>query len=161
MTSMEKVFKTVEPTKPQYKIFDTIVSLPIIRILKPLYEWKRSFWIYCVIGFLSVLSDFGVAAIVKPFVSLATLITVVSFSVSTLLSFIMFRYLYFDRTNNSFINELAKFIPSRLFTFFLGEAIMLIFVDILHYNFWLIKVIEIPVTAGLNYLTSRFFVFKD
>lgn len=151
----------VEPTKPQYKIFDDIVSLPVIRLLKPIYEWKRSFWIYCVIGFLSVVSDFVTAALVKPFIPLATLITVVSFSVSTVLSFVMFRYLYFDRTNNSFFNEFSKFVPSRLFTFFLGEAIMLIFVDILKYNFWIVKVVEIPVTASLNYLTSKFFVFKE
>lgn len=151
----------VEPTKPQYKIFDDIVSLPIIRILKPIYEWKRSFWIYCFLGFLSVVSDFAVTALLEPFISFKTLSTAIAFAVSTVFSFVMFRYFYFDRTNNSFINELFKFIPTRLFTFFLGEFCIFLFVDTLKYNLWIVKVILIPVTAFLNYLTSKVFVFKD
>lgn len=161
MTSMGKIFKTVEPTKPQYKIFDTIVSWPIIRLLKPLYEWKRSFWIYCVLGFLSVVTDFITSAIFKQFISSATIVTAIAFVVSTFAAFVMFRYLYFDRTNNSFINELIKFIPTRMFTFFFGEIVMLLFVDLWKFNFWIIKVILIPVTAILNYITSKVFVFKD
>lgn len=161
MTGMGKVFKTVEPTKPQYKIFDTIVSWPVIRLLKPLYEWKRSFWIYCVLGFMSVVADFITSAIFKQFISSATIVTAIAFAVSTFASFVMFRYLYFDRTNNSFLNELFKFIPTRLFTFFFGEIVMFLFVDTWNFNFWLIKVVLIPVTAVLNYITSKIFVFKD
>ena len=107
---MSKVFKTKEPTKPQYAIFDWIVDLPVIRLLKPLYEWKRSFWIYCFLGFLSVVVDFVVSWIFKKFIDSATLVTAIAFAFSTFASFVMFRYLYFDRTNNSFLNELFKFI---------------------------------------------------
>ena len=157
---MEKLFKTSEPTKPQYAIFDWIVDLPVIRILKPLYEWKRSFWIYCVLGFISTVSDFAVSWVLKLFIEYASIINVISFSISTLISFVLFRYLYFDRTNNTFINELLKFIPTRLFTFFVGEAMFIVFVDWWDWNFWIIKVIAIPVTALLNYITSKLFVFK-
>ena len=147
-------------TKPQYAPFDWIMSLPVIRIFAPIYEWNRGFWIYCFLGFMSVVADFVTSAIIKPFIPSATLITAIAFAVSTLASFVMFRYLYFDRTNNSFINELLKFIPTRLFTFFFGEIVMFVFVDILKLDFWLIKVILIPVTAILNYFTSKIFVFK-
>lgn len=157
---MSKLFKTVEPTKPQYKVFDTIVSWPIIRLLKPLYEWKRSFWIYCVLGFLSVVADFLASAIFKPFIPSATIVTAIAFAISTFVSFIMFRYLYFDRTTNSFMNELFKFVPTRLFTFVLGEVVMFLFVDTWRFNFWIVKIILIPVTAVLNYITSKVFVFK-
>ena len=50
-----------ENSKPQFAIFDWIVSLPVIRILKPLYEWKKSFWIYCFLGFLSTGSNYIMA----------------------------------------------------------------------------------------------------
>ena len=153
---------TVEPTKAQYKIFDTIVSWPIIRILKPIYEWKRSFWIYCVLGFVSVVVDFIFTYILEKILPFsATLYTTVAFLASTLISFVLFRYLYFDRTNNSFQNELIKFIPTRIFTFLISEASILIFVDILEANIWIVKSILIPVTAITNYLTSKAFVFKD
>ena len=158
---MEKKERKISETKPQYAIFDWIVDLPVIRILKPLYEWKRGFWIYCFLGFMSVVIDFAVSALLKPYITSATLNTALAFIVSTFASFVMFRYLYFDRTNNSFINEFIKFVPTRLFTFFLGEIVMFLFVDTWHFGFWIIKVILVPVTAITNYFTSKIFVFKD
>lgn len=157
----KKKERKISPTKPQYAPFDWIVSLPVIRLLKPIYEWNRGFWIYCFLGFMSVVSDFAASAVFKSFISSATIVTAISFAISTLLSFIMFRYLYFDRTSNSFINELFKFIPTRLFTFFLGEIVMFLFVDTWKFNFWIVKVVLIPVTALLNYFTSKVFVFKE
>lgn len=147
-------------TKPQYAPFDWIMSLPVIRIFAPIYEWNRGFWIYCFLGFMSVVFDFATSAIIKPFIPSATIVTAIAFAVSTLASFVMFRYLYFDRTNNTFINELLKFIPTRLFTFFFGEIVMFLFVDMGKMNFWMVKVILIPVTAIMNYFTSKVFVFK-
>lgn len=152
--------KKSSETKPQYAPFDWIMSLPVIRIFAPIYEWNRGFWIYCFLGFMSVVADFVASALIKPFISSATIVTAIAFMISTLASFIMFRYLYFDRTNNTFINEFIKFVPTRLFTFFLGEIVMFVFVDYLHFNFWIIKIILIPVTAILNYFTSKIFVFK-
>ncbi len=153
---------TVEPTKPQYKIFDTIVSWPIIRILKPIYEWKRSFWIYCFLGFLSVVIDFVITYILENLIPYsATLNTTIAFLASTLVSFVLFRYFYFDRTHNSFLNELLKFIPTRIFTFVLSELSIFIFVDTLKVNIWIVKSILIPVTAITNYFTSKIFVFRD
>lgn len=158
---MEKQERKISETKPQFAIFDKLFSLPIIRLFKPLYEWKRSFWIYCFLGFLSTASDFGISAILKTFIQTATIVTAISFCFSTLFSFILFRYFYFDRTNKTFINEFLLFIPTRLFTFCVGEVMMLVFVDLLSFNFWIIKIISIPITAGLNYITSKLFVFKN
>ena len=158
--SMKKERKISE-TKPQYAPFDWIVSLPVIRIVKPIYEWNRGFWIYCFLGFLSVVSDWIASAILKPLIPFATIVTALAFMVSTFASFVMFRYLYFDRTNNSFFNELIKFVPTRLFTFFLSEIGMFLFVDLWKYNFWIVKALLIPITAALNYITSKLFVFKD
>lgn len=153
--------RKISPTKPQYAPFDWIVSLPIIRILKPIYEWNRGFWIYCFLGFMSVVTDFVASYLLKPFISSATIVTAIAFMISTFASFVMFRYLYFDRTSNSFMNEFFKFVPTRLFTFFLGEIVMFLFVDTWKFNFWIVKVVLIPVTAILNYITSKVFVFKE
>lgn len=153
--------RKISPTKPQYAPFDWIVSLPVIRLLKPIYEWNRGFWIYCFLGFMSVVSDFIASYLLKPFISSATIVTAIAFMISTFASFVMFRYLYFDRTNNSFMNEFLKFVPTRLFTFFLGEVVMFLFVDTWKFDFWIVKIILIPVTAILNYITSKVFVFKE
>ena len=150
----------VSETKPQYAIFDWIVDLPIIRILKPLYEWKRGFWIYCFLGFLSVVIDFIVTFVLEKIIPSAAIGSVIAWMCSTLASFVMFRYLYFDRTDNSFMNELIKFIPTRLFTMAVSALVMLIFVDNMHCDLLTVKIILVPVTAILNYFTSKIFVFK-
>ena len=151
---------TREETKPQFKIFDTIVSLPVIRLLKPLYEWKRSFWIYCFLGFLSTLLDTVLSVVLAKIIPSATISNIISWMVSTFASFVLFRYFYFDRTNNSFINEFIKFVPTSLFTLGVSSLSIFILVDIMNFNMLVVKIILIPVIAGLNYLTSKFFVFK-
>ena len=54
----EKQINNDVNNKPQFAIFDWIVSLPIIRIVKPLYEWKKAFWIYCFLGMLSTIANY-------------------------------------------------------------------------------------------------------
>lgn len=147
-------------TKPQYALFDWIVSLPVIRILKPLYELNRGFWIYCFLGFLSVVIDFVLTILVAKIIPSAAIASVIAWLVSTLASFIMFRYFYFDRTNNSFINELLKFVPTRLFTLGITALATFLFVDTWNFNLKIVKAILGPITAILNYITSKIFVFK-
>ena len=171
---METKQRKVSETKPQYAIFDFIVDLPVIRILKPLYEWNRGFWIYCFLGFLSVVTDFVVQILCDKvliffirfiqchFVAIpsASISNVIAWIVSTLASFVMFRYLYFDRTDKSFFYEFTKFVPTRLFTLGVGTLAIFVFCDIMKLNTLAIKAILIPVTAILNYMTSKIFVFK-
>lgn len=159
--SEKKKFEA-EESKPQFAIFDWIVSLPVIRILKPLYEWKRSFWIYCFLGFISVVCNYLFTIIITDSFKLyGSVANIIAWLLSTFISFILFRYLFFDRTNNSFINELLKFASARLFTLAVETLTIFIFVDNLNFDLKIIKAILIPVTALLNYLISKLFVFKD
>ncbi len=158
----EKNNTTVSETKPQFAIFDWIVSLPVIRILKPLYEWKRAFWIYCFLGFVSTVCNYVFTIILADKLLLSgTVANVTAWILSTLISFVLFRYLYFDRTDNSFINELIKFASARIFTLGVETVSVLVFVDLLHMDLKIVKAILIPVTAILNYFISKLFVFKN
>ncbi len=148
--------------KPQFAVFDWIVSLPVIRILKPLYEWKKAFWIYCFLGFISVVVNFIATVLLRDKLHLlGTVANLIGWIVSVLVSFVLFRYFYFDRTNNSFIAELIKFASARLFTLGFESLTVFLFVDTWHYDITVIKVILIPVTAILNYFISKMFVFKN
>lgn len=148
--------------KPQFAVFDWIVSLPIIRIVKPLYEWKKAFWIYCFLGFISTISNFVFTIVfTETFKMYGTLANVLAWVLSTLISFVLFRYFYFDRTNNSFINELLKFASARIFTLGVETVIIFVFVDVLGFDIKIVKLILIPVTAILNYFISKIFVFKN
>ena len=148
--------------KPQFAIFDWIVSLPVIRILKPLYEWKKAFWIYCFLGFVSTVSNYVFTIVLsRTFNLYGSVANIIAWMMSTLISFVLFRYFYFDRTNNSFFNELVKFASARIFTLGVEELSILVFVDILKFDIRIIKLILIPVTAILNYFISKIFVFKN
>ena len=154
--------KTDENSKPQFAVFDWIVSLPIIRIVKPLYEWKKAFWIYCFLGFVSTVSNYVFTIfITKTFNLYGSVANIIAWVLSTLISFVLFRYFYFDRTNNSFFNELIKFASARIFTLGVEEVSVLVFVDLLHADISIVKLILIPVTAILNYFISKLFVFKN
>ena len=160
---MEKENLTNDPNnKPQFAIFDAIVSLPIIRIVKPLYEWKKAFWIYCFLGFISTVSNYVFTVVFTEGLHiLGTVANIMAWVLSTLISFVLFRYFYFDRTNNSFFNELVKFASARVFTLGVESLSILIFVDTLHFDIKIVKLILIPVTAILNYIISKVFVFKS
>ena len=148
--------------KPQFAIFDKIVSLPVIRIVKPLYEWKKAFWIYCFLGFISVVTNFAITIVlVKTFNLYGTVANILAWLASVMISFVLFRYFYFDRTNNSFLNELIKFASARIFTLGVETLSVFVFVDLLKIDIRIIKAILIPVTAILNYFISMIFVFKN
>ena len=148
--------------KPQFAIFDWIVSLPVIRIVKPLYEWKKAFWIYCFLGLLSTIANYAFTIVLVDSLHLyGTVANILAWILSTLISFVLFRYLYFDRTNNTFINELIKFASARSFTLGLESLLILLFVDVLGFDIKIIKLILIPVTAITNYFISKIFVFKN
>lgn len=154
--------QTVSETKPQFAVFDWIVSLPVIRILKPLYEWKRAFWIYCFLGFLSTAINYVMTIFLTPMLPIpATFSNLLAWIISTFISFVLFRYFYFDRTNNSFINELLKFASARIFTLGVETLTVFIFVDKLGLDIRIIKAVLIPVTAILNYFISKLFVFRN
>ena len=147
--------------KPQFAIFDKIVSLPLIRIIKPIYEWKKAFWIYCFLGFVSTVSNYAFTILLsRTFHLYGSVANVLSWILSTLISFVLYRNFYFDRTDNSFFNELVKFASGRGFTLLVEEVSILICVDFMGLDIRIIKLILIPVTAGLNFLISKFFVFK-
>ena len=150
----------ISNTKPQFAIFDWIVSLPVIRIVKPLYEWKKSFWIYCFLGFLSTVANYLFAVFFADGLNVyGSVSNVMAWVLSTLISFVLFRYFYFDRTDNSFFNELVKFASARIFTLLFETAVVYVFVDRLGIDMTIIKAILIPITAILNYFISKLFVF--
>ena len=148
--------------KPQFAIFDKIVSLPVIRIVKPLYEWKKAFWIYCFLGFISTVANYILAIVFADGLGIyGTVANVLAWVLSTLISFVLFRYFYFDRTDNSFFNELIKFASARIFTLLFETLAVFIFVDKLHIDIKIVKAVLIPITAILNYFISKLFVFKN
>ena len=63
-----------------------------------MYEWKRAFWIYCFLGFVSVVCNYVFTIILADKLLLSgTVANITAWILSTLISFVLFRYFYFDR----------------------------------------------------------------
>ena len=58
------------------------------------------------------------------------------------------------------IKEIPSFFACRILTGVLDIAIMAIFVDVLHFNDMLMKIISNVLVIILNYIASKFLIFK-
>ena len=143
-----------------FDFFDKLLTFPIFRLFKPLYKKYEKFWVYCFLGFCSTIINIFFYSFFTSILSIDKLIgNILAWLVGGVLSFAIYRYLYFDKTNNSFINELIKFYTGRLVSLLVEELSVFIFIVKLCYNDILIKVLTKIVTAIFNYFFSKLIVF--
>ena len=89
--------------------------------------------------------------------------TLAAWIISVLFAYITNRkYVFGSKSQGvkSVFKEISNFFLSRFATGLLDLAVMLLFVDILEFNGMLIKVISNIVVIILNYVLSKFLVFK-
>lgn len=90
--------------------------------------------------------------------------TVIAWVLSVLFAYLTNRYFVFEnRADHAFgiLREAISFFSCRLATGVLDLVIMLIFVDILHQNDLLIKILSNILVIILNYAASKIFIFRD
>lgn len=81
------------------------------------------------------------------------------------LSAIIFAYItnklwVFEKTNKPVIKELSEFLVGRMFTLIVSMAMIYILVDMMSFPSLIIKVITTVVVVILNYILSKFWIFK-
>lgn len=81
------------------------------------------------------------------------------------LSAIIFAYItnklwVFEKTNKPVIKELLEFLVGRMFTLIVSMAMIYVLVDIISFPSLIIKVITTVVVVVLNYILSKFWIFK-
>lgn len=72
------------------------------------------------------------------------------------------RYVFLSKNTNfnAILFEFASFIFCRVFTGALDMGIMYVFVSLLHYNDFIIKIASNAIVIIGNYVASRFFIFR-
>ena len=86
-----------------------------------------------------------------------------AWTVSTVLCFWGYRLWVFksaEKSKSGILKEFWSFMGLRLFTCFLEMGIMFIAVDIFAWNHILWKIIACGVSTIINFLASKFFIFK-
>lgn len=90
--------------------------------------------------------------------------TIIAWVLSVLFAYITNRNYVFESKAFGFapiIKEIAGFFLCRLATGLLDLAIMVVFVDYLHFNDMLIKMFSNIIVIVLNYIASKLMIFKS
>ena len=144
-------------------IFDKLFSLPILKILNPLFQKYKSVLLYlffgvlttCVSVFSFILCDsvLGIHVLVSNIISWILAVTFAYFTNRTW----VFRS---SAKRYELVKEVFLFFSARVTTLLIEEVLMWIFVMLLHYDSTAIKLIAQVVVLVLNYVFSKLFVFK-
>ena len=85
---------------------------------------------------------------------------VISWVVAVIFAYYTNRLIVFKMKNNKSLKEAFKFFSSRIVTLLIEMLIMYIFVSLLGFNDQVIKIVTQIIVIILNYLFSKFIVFK-
>lgn len=119
--------------------------------------------LYLIFGVLTTVVSFLVQWLFKDVIVLpyAWLTTFIAWFSSVLFAFVTNKLIVFEsKKKQGFFKELFLFYASRLLTGLLEIGAMALFVDICHLNYWAIKIAANAVIIVLNYILSKFIVFK-
>lgn len=149
---------------PGKDIFDRIMGLPLLRIFEPFYKKNKSILMYLFFGALTTAVSIGVFFAVGTAMGLNEHIAnSVSWIAAVTFAFFTNRTWVFDGKTNStreFFAQARDFYGGRLFTYFVEEIIILVFVTILNLNQNVIKTVAQIIILVLNYVISKAFVFR-
>lgn len=145
-------------------IFDKLMSLPILNIFEGFYKKNKSVLLYLFFGALttlvSILSFILAGTILRFNVHIANTI---SWVLAVTFAFFTNRKWVFDgktSTRKEFFKQARDFYAGRIFTYFVEEVILIVFVNLLALNQDIVKIVAQFVILILNYIISKFFVFK-
>ena len=134
-----------------------------MKSIKEIFLKYKSIILYILFGILTTLVNIFVyfACSCLKFSTAAS--TLAAWIISVLFAYITNRkYVFGSKSQGakSIFKEISNFFLSRFATGLLDLAVMLLFVDILNFNGMFIKVISNIVVIILNYVLSKFLVFK-
>lgn len=116
--------------------------------------------LYIVFGIATTLFNF-LAYFLLSKLSFGTAIsTVLAWFLSVFFAFFTNRKYVFEASKNGFLKQLMGFFSMRIATGVIDVFIMILFVDILEFNDLVIKVLSNVLVIILNYIFSKFLVFK-
>lgn len=131
--------------------------------LKTLYTRHESVILYIFFGGLTTLVSFATHFSTRFLGGSVEVATTVSWICAVLFAFFTNRKWVFNSPTKgtaAFFRQLVSFFGARLFSFLVELAIMTVFVNFLHYNELLIKIAANVVVLILNYILSKFLVFR-
>ena len=136
----------------------------MLRNLKDFIEKHKSILLYLLFGVLTTAVNYAVYFPLYNILSLsATLSNIIAWFFAVIFSFLTNKPLVFNSKDWSYkmiLQELSKFLLCRLGSGLLESVIILVTVDVMQWNGNWVKIIVGFAVVIVNFLTSKFLVFR-
>ena len=143
-------------------IWGKIMELPILRIFQPIYKKYKSVLLYLFLGGCATIVGFVTRTLFIKGMNMNSYLGVaLSWIISTTFAFFTNRTWIFEHNDEQMLGEYLKFCGGRILTFFLDELLNGIFYEYLGWNYYVVFLFSSATIAIVNYLISKFFVFKQ
>lgn len=145
-------------------IFDKLMKLPGLRVLNPFYKKHKEVLLYLFFGGCAFVISIASYAVANVTFGINELIAnIISWVLAVLFAFFTNRGWVFQsetHTAMAFWKQFAEFIGGRVATLVVEEAIIFVFITLMGLNSVAVKVAAQVVVIVLNYVISKFWVFK-
>ncbi len=145
-------------------LFDRLMHLPVLRLFEPFYKKHKEVLLYLFFGGLTTLVSVGSFALFAEGLHVHVLIAnVFSWILAVLFAYVTNRTWVFSEkadTRAGILRETAAFFAGRLATLGVEELILLVFITWLGLPSVPVKLAAQVSVIVLNYVVSKFFVFR-
>ena len=145
-------------------IFDSIMTLPLLRLLNPFYARHKEMLLYLLFGGLSFLVNVGSFVLLNSAFCMSELLAnVIAWIVTVAFVYVTNKIWVFKSnaaTKRELAWQLASFFAGRLGTLLLEEVLLLVFITKLGINNVVVKIAAQIVVIVANYLISKIIVFR-
>lgn len=132
----------------------------LLIILQNKYEQNREIIVYLICGFLTFVLSMVIYALLSEVLRIDVMISnVITWIIAVYFAFSINRRFVFKSHGNT-IKELLQFYLGRVLTLFVEQLMLYVFIVRLMYDNMTIKGIAQVVIIILNYIISKFIVFK-
>ena len=122
---------------------------------------KKELILYLIFGILTTIVNIVVYLIFAKFLNIDYIISnIFAWFFSVLFAYVTNRIWVFERKTNNIIKEATLFYGGRVFSGVLDTGFMYLFIDILFINDFISKIIIQVIVVIVNYVFSKFIVFK-
>ena len=122
---------------------------------------KKELILYLIFGILTTIVNIVVYLIFAKFLNIDYIISnIFAWFFSVLFAYVTNRIWIFERKTNNIIKKATLFYGGRVFSGVLDTGLMYLFIDILFINDFISKIIIQVIVVIVNYVFSKFIVFK-
>ena len=145
-------------------IFDKIMELPLINIFNPFYKKYKEQLLYLFFGFCTFMVSLIIFTIGCYNFNLEEITSNnISWVIAVLFAYVTNRtWVFTDKAHNfkGVLKEIFAFFAGRFFTLLVENGIIYVFITMLGFNRIVIKIIGQIVIIILNYIISKWLIFK-